>query len=640
MAYTADQIKKILQPSFDAKADKTTVDSSLAGKADISSVTAISTAIGLTTSSTLVAEPIALGSAGILHSSSTFSGWGNPIGNPKNFNKLTFKVGARQNISLIKVVIRSVNKTGTILASKDVVVNIVSGDTQLVTVLFDSTILNTGGDQLYFMFAADGYVTDYGVSGVTNPYPYPTYAPSSYTTSGNLNFATFSVFSDPNVCQFLYLKIELETKSTGAIMPTAEIALPSRIFALEGKETNIYFADIVFSNLKLNQLDFDITCAKGAQFDKFYRVTPVSADAGNYPFTIDVYFAGTKIATATATLYISASNAGTGITRSVLGIGDSTLSSGQPQSIIITENASGVMGINFKGTQGSGSNKHEGRGGWSIASFTTSGSPFYKFVLSGVITPPAILSIYTDGTNQFDIREINLTSGSGYVSGYRSSGAGTPPASGTLTKVSGTGDATLNYSSFSIVASNPFWNNTSGALDFANYLTTNSISLTANDWVYIHLGINDVITYTDDALLATQINTMVTQLRALITNIRSAVTGIRIALCITIMPSISQDAMGANYTSGQTLSRYILNLKAWQKRMISEFDNSAERTAENYLIPWNSILDRENNMQKATMNANARNTEQITTYTNGVHPAQGGYDQMGDQLFAFLKYMA
>lgn len=621
--------------------------------------------IGSALQTTLVSEPLAINYANFtyIHTTSTFSGWGWAIGVMKNFNQVSFKIKAREDITLIKTVIKTTNKSGTIVASKDVVVNILNGNESVVTVLFDDIISNTSNDQLYFMFAANGSISEWATSyAADKPYPVPPYGGQSYTVNGSTNF---SIFSDNAANQFLYTRIE-RVDNTGVApntifsekvaaasttiqqnksditftKPFAEIILPSRIFAIEGKETNIYFANIVSSNLRTSQLDFDITCTKGIQYEKFWRTTPVAADAGSYSFKVDVYFNKVIIATYTSTLYIVAIGAASGVSRSVIGVGDSTLSGGQPLSTLISENSSDVMTVTFKGTQGTGSNKHEGRSGWKIQYFATVGVTFYKYVVSGITTPPAIGAVYSDGTNSFTVREVNITSGSGYISADKLSGAGTSPASGTLTNVSGIGDATITYSSWSTTAGNPFWNNSTSQLDFSNYLTTNSITMASSDWVFIHLGINDVFGYTDDATLATQISTMVTQLRALITNMRSAVAGLRTALCITIMPTISQDGFGANYTTGQTLMRYLQNIKTWQKRMITEFDNDTERTAGNYLIAWNAVIDRENNMQKSSVDANARNTTQITTYTNGVHPAQSGYDQMGDELWAFLKYMA
>lgn len=613
-----------------------------------------------------VSEPSPIGGAfGYNHTSSTFSGEGWSIGNPQNFNQVTFKIKARADISLIKTVIKTVNKSGTIIASKDVSISILNGVEQLVTVQFDSVITNSSGTQLYFMFAANSFCSSWSVTNAYSPFPYPTYSVSSWTTNGSTNFSNFNDVSLPSTSSlFLYTKIELDTLTGIApnssfsekvatasttiqqnktdinfAKPTAEIVMPSRIFAIEGKETNIYFADIVYSNLNVSDLNYNVTCTKGSQYEKFWRVTPVEADTGSYSLKIDVIWNKQIIATKTTTLYIVSDTASTGISRSVIGVGNSTLSSGQPLSTLISENSSDVMTVTFKGTKGSGANKHEGISGWKIEYFAGPGITYYKYTLSGVTVSPGIGSYYSDGTNTFQTMEVNLTDGSGYVSMMRMSGSGTSASSGTLTKISGTGDATITYSEWVTSPSNPFWNESADSLDFANYLTANSITMTSGDWVFISLGINDVFSYTDSALLATQINTMVTNLRAIMTNMHSAVSGLRIAICIEIPPTISQDGFGANYGSGQTLYQYSQNIKTWQKREIAEFDNDTERTAGNFLIPWNAVVDRENNMQKSTRNANARNSTQIETYTNGVHPAQSGYDQMGDQLWAFLKYM-
>ena len=57
----------------------------------------------------------------------------------------------------------------------------------------------------------------------------------------------------------------------------AVIYMPSVIYASEGIETNIYFDNVIFSNLPNELLAIDITCNKGRQYDKFWRITPQPA---------------------------------------------------------------------------------------------------------------------------------------------------------------------------------------------------------------------------------------------------------------------------------------------------------------------------------------------------------------------------
>lgn len=74
---------------------------------------------------------------------------------------------------------------------------------------------------------------------------------------------------------------------------------------------------------------------------------------------------------------------------------------------------------------------------------------FYEFTVSGVTTSPiAYSSIYTNNSSTFEIIEINLSSGSGTLRARRISGTNSPTTTGTLTKSSGTGDATISYSAW------------------------------------------------------------------------------------------------------------------------------------------------------------------------------------------------
>lgn len=403
---------------------------------------------------------------------------------------------------------------------------------------------------------------------------------------------------------------------------TATIILPSRIYALVGKETNIYWTDIVYSNA-FALLDFNITCVKGLQNEKYYRYTPLLVDVGNYTWKLDVYFGGVIIATKTITIYVVANAP---IAFKVLGVGDSTLAGILP--IISTENPGQVT---FIGTQGVSPNLNEGRGGWMVSDFSTVGRTFYKYYVSGIAVAPALNSVYSDGVNKFTVTEINLTLGTGYINTNRTTGTTTSAPSGTLTRFSGTGDATLTYSSWVTTSGNPFWN---GALDFSNYLVANSFTMSAGDWVFIHLGINDIFSSSNPIGL---FNGMITNLRSLITNMQASVAGLKIGVCITIPPTISQDGFGANYLCGKSLYEYLQALQVWQQRLITEFDTDAERALLRFLIPFNAIVDRENNFQMGSGNSNARNTMKINYYTNGVHPAQPGYNQMADGLLAMLK---
>lgn len=66
-----------------------------------------------------------------------------------------------------------------------------------------------------------------------------------------------------------------------------------------------------------------------------------------------------------------------------------------------------------------------------------------QFTVSGVSSLPAVGSTYNNNGFTFKITSVNITSGSGTIN---AGGTGTSLASGTLTKMSGTGDATIAFS--------------------------------------------------------------------------------------------------------------------------------------------------------------------------------------------------
>jgi hypothetical protein len=73
----------------------------------------------------------------------------------------------------------------------------------------------------------------------------------------------------------------------------------------------------------------------------------------------------------------------------------------------------------------------------------------------------------------------------------RTSGTGIPSGN-TLTKSSGSGDATITFTSYSQTVGNPFWNPTSGKVDFTYW--RNLIGLSDKlDIVTIQLGVNDCL---------------------------------------------------------------------------------------------------------------------------------------------------
>lgn len=590
---------------------------------------------------------------GWLNESSTFRGWGNLVGSPQNFNGVQFRFrfwSSGNPVTQIRVVVKDTSYTGTTLADVTIPYVGVVNVEQTVVATF-TNIVNASGNPIWVEYHADGFcgrVTSslYGNSSryTINASITTDFSASSNDDSGDsgvyFQAGTFVAVTQGTTSFVDALSAQMGVNNGSSLV---RMLLPAEIYTVEGKEMNAYVSNsIVFpQGYRLSNYDVDVTCAKGAQFAKYWRYTPVTGD-GSTTATLSfaLLYRGVQIASKSSTVKIAAASAGSGVTRKLLMIGDSTTASGEVTGELVNLFTSDAMHLTLIGTQGTGSNKHEGRGGWTVNDYATAGRTFYRFNLTGVTTAPGLGSVYSHNSSQYTVREVNMTGGTGYISCERTSGSTAALVSGTLTRLSGTGDTTLTFGSTSTVPGNPFWNAGTSLFDFSNYLTTNSFTMASGDWVFVHLGINDVFSITDDTALVSTITTMLSQLDTIITNIRTAVSGIRIGIFLTIPPASNQDAFGYNYGNGQTRHRYIENNSVLVNNLIAHFDTAGNKNNNIYVVPVHLNIDTENNFQTTSSNANARNTTQVTRQSNAVHPALSGYQQIADVVFATLKNFA
>lgn len=591
-------------------------------------------------------EPISYASSGWMFNYSTFSGWGSPIGMPQNFNGVKMRLRARSTpVTSIRIALFVGNKSGTVLVDRTLAITINANEAKEIVFDLGETIANTNGDKLYFAYYCNQLIDCYAISSAL---PYTVaggYGVAAYKTGGSTDTLSLTDSSTPINLWFqtglTQNQVMGQKYSTAAEMvqdvakPTVEILIPSVIYATEGVEANIYFDNVVFADFPLAELAIDISCTKGKQFDKFWRYTPVAGDAGNTPFTVSVSRNGVVLASKSCTLYTTtAANAGAKSIK-VIAVGDSTTTYGQYIGIINTDYAAlNQPAMSFLGTKGTAPSKHEGRPGWKFADYATVGRIYYKFTISGVTTTPEIGTIYSHNGSNFNVRETNVSAGSGTISCEKTSGSNEPLASGTLSKANGgAGDSSISFSAFTKVSGNPFWNNTTAQLDVSKYLTDNGITLTASDLITFHLGINDIFNEASDAT----ITGVITHAVRLINAFRAAVPDIKIGLCLTIPPAINQDGFADSNANGQTLKGYLANYKKLIAAYLAEFDTSARRTAFTYVAGFNHSIDRYYGFPRTTVNASARSTVQVTKFTNDVHPANEGYYQMGDSLYSFIR---
>jgi lysophospholipase L1-like esterase len=241
-----------------------------------------------------------------------------------------------------------------------------------------------------------------------------------------------------------------------------------------------------------------------------------------------------------------------------------------------------------------------------------------------------------DGNGTVNLGEDNASGVSGTVTvAYTADDTGLPSTSGDY-------DGNMLQVNFLVRGAGAAPTN---AFNFGQYLSDTSQTMSAGDWVLMHLGINDIGSQPSDAAVNSHVaTTLKPALEAIVGlgpspppgSIRAAVPGIRVGLLLTIPPSADQDAFAANYFNGLTRERAKRNVDLLRESMISAY---GDLEASNiFVVPYHANLDTWNNMSVGSATAlNARTSATMARQSNGVHPAAAGYYQMADSIFSFLK---
>lgn len=418
-----------------------------------------------------------------------------------------------------------------------------------------------------------------------------------------------------------------------------QLITPPYVYGVVGQETNIYFDNILLPDATDYLWDVNATDTVSRQQNERWTWIPTAAQAaGTIDLALYRKLDAAVIAAATIQQRAVAANAGAGTTKRVLVIGDSLVNNGAITQRLINIAASDAMSVELIGTRGSGANRHEGRGGWTVDAYTSEGIQTRVFAVSGVVVAPAINSTeYMQNGSTFRVQEVNLSGGSGTITCSVVGGSGTPQASGNLTKGNaGAGDATIAFTGYSLSPTNPFW--IGGALNFPQYLVNNSLA--TPDWVFIHLGQNDAFAATSDASAAAVAATAFGKLDLLIASIKSAGAGVKVGLVLVPPPASDQDAFGASYLDGQTRWRVKRNYLIWVREMTARY--KAQEASRVFLAPAYLNIDTVNNFARAApVPVNARNgAVTVARQNNAVHPDTSGLEQDADVMWALMKRAA
>lgn len=344
------------------------------------------------------------------YESSSFSGWGCLVGNYTNFDSIRIKLKA-WNIdyipTVLRVIIRTGVGTGTVLADKTINISLTHNSPKNIDVKFDNVVNNSTDANLWVEYRTNGRVGIFKANSSTNNSVL--YATSSDVTKGMTGSSTTP--NDKLWIQFMNSEVDIDfsdkakelIKDLSKDVNFADIILPNKIYCLEGIESNIYFENIILSNLSLDSLDIDISGVKGRHDLNRWTYTPISSDAGTTSLTITVSDLNGSILSTLAVDVITVSKStvlGTNINANFWG--DSNLSGGEPLKIINTESPNYGVSIDFQGTLGASGLKNEGRPGWRIYDYTVSdksgdenplwidgGLDYSKYILNNSIQMPS-----------------------------------------------------------------------------------------------------------------------------------------------------------------------------------------------------------------------------------------------------------
>lgn len=583
------------------------------------------------------------------YSDSTFSGFGQYIATVGTFRTLFTKIRcANWNnnttaVSQVLVQFRQDTNTGVLLKEKlftllnpiqpgelkDVILDFgedisLSGNLFMIIRMNAIAVLQRASSTTYTYTVKGCYFTSGNIiSSNTGTIPGSTYY-------GDLFWRLYSSYKTKTV----YNQKSIDDLKSKLNIPdeTVEISLPDKIYAIVGDTLQLFYRGMI-KHPNPYIYNILVTCSKGKQFPRYFEYLPVSSDVGTVTFKVEVKNkSGQVLGTKTCNLITKSSVKSPTTLTKVLCVGDSLTTSGiwciEASRRLIgsggTPAGLALSNISFLGRKTGSGIGWEGNGGWSWTDYATAGRQAYKFYLSGVVTPPAIGATYTNNGVTYTVSEINLTSGSGYIS---AEGSSAPTSSGTLTKVSGNGDSTLTFSSSIADSGNPFWETDTSSLNFKQYVDT----YMGGDCNVIYF----LLTWNTQTPFRTDFTSLINAAKTLIDHIHSSYSNCKIKIMGVQIPSLNggmgadYGATGTGYADGYGMVVTALNMnKAYQ-----DWCNETAYSSFMEFVNVSSQFDSEYNMQCIDKIVNTRQTITEKIGTNGVHPANEGYYQIGDVVF-------
>ena len=417
------------------------------------------------------------------------------------------------------------------------------------------------------------------------------------------------------------------------ITQSVEVVFPNNFVAVVGDTLQLFYRGVLKSpNPYVWALNME--CDIGKNTPRFYEVTPIAGDAGDHQLKMIVRDNdGEIIGTSTTTLKVVAQPSSPPTSKKILCFGASntlhgtwpveaarrlTGSGGTPAGL-------GLSNIEFCGGMNNGAGVGWwGIGGWTWNNYITNSGRAIRFQVTG-LGAAEYGAVYVNDGNEYRVIENNTTGGEGNIlcsvgSGY------TPDSSGQLTKISGSGDATITYTSWDEDAQNPLWDTVNNKMSFIPY--ANTYCGGQIDVVFTLLTWNDIRGYqTDWETIIGQVKTFADTLHAEFPSAKLVLLGLN-------YPSLDGGA-GANYgASGRYYDWYGLQVTVLnESKAYQELANDPNYSSFVRFVCTSAQFDAENNTRSQMFPVNTRNSATEKRGTNALHPDTPGLMQIADVVY-------
>ena len=512
-------------------------------------------------------------------------------------------------------------------------------------------------------FSQDGTSPDLRVTLGDLPYTftkdYPYYIAYVDETHPNCTFKVRSggsqgLIGDVQALQSDVQDIQEEIQEISNDMPKS--FLPNKIYGVINDTFQLFIRGIVISQNPY-RFSADFKCIQGKVYDRYFEMTP-QKDNGVIPQNVKITHRIISDSFDTSSQIVSDLVLADRPTSfqgniNVLCVGASTTQNGEWASELKrrlcgtrdsgTPAADGLTGINFVGRIGLAANSTtrpvdinvEATGGWRWKTFYTP-QEAVRMTVSG-ISSVNIGDVYqyqnaSSKQVKVSVAEVNVTGDSGnirFIYNYDTVGKGVPVSvSGTITKVSGSGDNSIIYSSATLETYCPFINTETqqpGFIDYARTYCNNKI-----DVVIFYLGsTNEGIVGINSPKITSTLNDAKTLLDALHTDFPNC----KVIVCGSIGCNIHHGA-DYNYGANSELKQWpVLSGMFGYVQALEELLLTDEYKTWCYFANTMAEVDAENVFPTSTKPVNTRMSKEETYGTNGVHPTLQGYQMIADSIY-------